>query len=97
MNNQMAHFGAAKASFSIASAENLNYDAKNRCWKVRKDGVLGLYCSYCSRKGCITPRAMSYPDDLMENCGVNYDYGGVWARIPTPENLRIIRYYGEGG
>ena len=28
---------------------------------------------------------------------MNYDYGGVWARIPTPENLRIIRYYGGGG
>jgi hypothetical protein len=28
---------------------------------------------------------------------MNYDYGGVWARIPTPENLRIIRYLGGGG
>ena len=29
MINQMVHFGAAKASFSIASAKNLNCDAKN--------------------------------------------------------------------
>jgi hypothetical protein len=32
----------------------------------------------------------------MQYCGVNYDYGGVWACIPTPENLRIIRYVGGG-
>jgi len=40
---------------------------------------------------------ISYPDDLMEYCGVNYDYGGVWARIPTPENLRIFGIMYGGG
>ena len=28
---------------------------------------------------------------------MNYDYGGVWARIPTPENLRIFGIMYGGG
>ena len=100
MINQMVHFGAAKASFSIASAKNLNCDAKNWCWKVIKRWSVGI--AVIARKKAVLlcgpwRPCISYPDDLMQYCGVNYDYGGVSARIPTPENLRIIRYLGGGG